>query len=52
MNSNIVYTLEEAAALLKLSKNKIYDLISRGKIIAKRIGKVYRMPAGSLFCFY
>ena len=49
MNDNIkVYTPEEVAGLLKLSKNTIYDLISRGEIIAKRIGKVYRIPASSL----
>lgn len=48
MNGNIVYTPEEAAALLKLSKNTIYDLINRGEIVAKRIGKVYRIPASSL----
>ncbi len=49
MNVNAkVYTPEEAAELLKLSKNTVYDLIGRGEIIAKRIGKVYRIPASSL----
>lgn len=48
MNANVVYTPEEAAAILKLSKNTVYGLISRGEIIAKRIGKVYRIPASSL----
>lgn len=43
-----VYTPEEVANILKLSKNTIYELISRGQLIAKRIGKVYRIPASSI----
>lgn len=34
--------------MLQLSKNTVYDLINRGEIIAKRIGKVYRIPASSI----
>ena len=52
MNSNTtsakVYTPEQVADMLQLSKNTVYDLINRGEIIAKRIGKVYRIPASSL----
>jgi len=43
-----VYTPEQVAELLQLSKNTIYDLISKGEIVAKRIGKVYRIPASSI----
>ncbi len=43
-----VYTPEQVAQMLKLSKNTIYDLIEKGEIIAKRIGKVYRIPSSSL----
>lgn len=43
-----VYTPEQVAQILQLSKNTVYDLISRGEIIAKKIGKVYRIPATSL----
>ncbi|KKR86761.1 MAG: DNA-binding protein, excisionase family [Candidatus Curtissbacteria bacterium GW2011_GWA1_41_11] len=43
-----VYTPEQVATMLQLSKNTVYDLIRRGEIIAKRIGKVYRIPADSL----
>ncbi len=43
-----VYTPEEVAGILKLSKNTIYELINKGKLIAKRIGKVYRIPASSI----
>ncbi len=52
MNSSMisvkVYTPEQVAEMLQLSKNTVYELINRGEIIAKRIGKVYRIPASSL----
>lgn len=52
MNSNTlkarVYTPEQVASMLQLSKNTVYDLINRGEIIAKKIGKVYRIPASSI----
>lgn len=43
-----VYTPEEVAQILKLSKNTIYELIGRGELVAKKIGKVYRVPSSSL----
>lgn len=49
MLSQPIYTPEQAAKLLQLSKNTIYELISRGEIVAKKIGKVYRIPASSIF---
>lgn len=48
MISPQTYTPQETANILKLSKNTIYDLISKGEIVAKRIGSVYRIPASSL----
>lgn len=45
------YTPKQAARILQLSKNTIYELINRGEIIAKKIGKVYRIPARSLSFF-
>jgi len=42
------YTPEEVAEMLQLNKNTIYELISRGEIIAKRLGKVYRISPASL----
>ncbi len=42
------YTPEQVAGMLQLSKNTVYGLINRGEIIAKKIGKVYRIPASSL----
>ena len=43
-----VYTHEQVAQMLQLSKNTVYELIGRGEIVAKRIGKVYRIPASSI----
>lgn len=43
-----VYTPEQVATMLQLSKNTVYQLIGRGELIAKKIGKVYRIPASSL----
>jgi len=44
-----VYTPKQTAKLLQLSKNTIYELINRGEIVAKKIGKVYRIPASSIY---
>lgn len=48
VNNQRVYTPEQVADLLQLSKKTVYDLIGRGEIPAKRIGKVYRIPTSSL----
>ncbi len=42
------YTPEQVADILQLNKNTVYDLINRGEIIAKKLGKVYRIPAISI----
>lgn len=44
----IVFTPEQVAKILQLSKNTVYDLINRGEIVAKKIGKVYRIPKSSI----
>lgn len=43
------FTPEQVASILQLTKNTVYDLIGRGEIIAKKIGKVYRIPVTSLY---
>jgi excisionase family DNA binding protein len=43
-----VYTPEQVATMLQLSKNTVYDLIGRGELVAKRFGRIYRVPASSL----
>ena len=47
-----VYTPQQIAVMLQLSKNTIYQLINRGELVAKKIGKVYRIPANSLSFFF
>ncbi len=42
------YTPEEVASILKLNKNTVYDLINKGEIVAKKLGKVYRIPQASI----
>ena len=51
-NTNQAYTPEQVAEMLQLSKNTVYDLISRGEIVAKRIGKLYRIPSASISFFF
>jgi len=48
LNITKAYTPEQVADMLQLSKNTVYELISRGEIVAKKIGKLYRIPAASL----
>jgi len=48
MLSTKMYTPEQVANMLQLSKNTIYDLIDRGEIVAKKIGRVYRVPRSSI----
>jgi len=46
------YTPEQVAQMLQLSKNTVYELIGRGEIVAKKIGKLYRIPAPSISFFF
>ena len=48
LNTSKAYTPEQVAEMLQLSKNTVYELISRGEIVAKKIGKLYRIPTASL----
>lgn len=50
--SSKVYTPKQVAGMLQLSKNTVYDLIGRREIVAKRIRKVYRVPASSLYLIF
>lgn len=43
-----MYTPEQVAQILQLSKNTVYQLISKGEIVAKKLGKVYRIPQSSI----
>lgn len=46
--NSVVYTPEQTAQLLQLSKATVYKLIEKGEIIAKKFGNVYRIPKSSL----
>ena len=48
MFTPVTYTPDQVARILQLSTNTVYDLIKKGEIIAKRFGKVYRIPSSSL----
>jgi excisionase family DNA binding protein len=52
VNLITVFTPEQVAEMLQVSKNTVYDLINRGEIVAKKIGKLYRISASSLSFFY
>jgi excisionase family DNA binding protein len=47
-----VFTPEQVAEILQLSKGTIYELIKNGEIIAKRLGNVYRIPKTSIAFAY
>ncbi|NEW08533.1 helix-turn-helix transcriptional regulator [Paenibacillus sp. SYP-B3998] len=48
MTSDISYTTEEIAKLLKISKLTVYDLIKKGDLPAYRVGKQMRVDATDL----
>jgi len=48
MNSPVMYTPEQVATILQVSKNTVYNLIARGEINAKKFGKVFRIPKTAL----
>jgi excisionase family DNA binding protein len=48
LTTNMVYTPDQVAEILHLSKKSVYQLIDKGEIIAKKLGKVYRIPASSI----
>jgi len=48
MSKARTYTPAEVAEILQLNKNTVYELINRGEVIAKKIGKVYRIPSSSI----
>ncbi|UQZ86818.1 PBP superfamily domain protein [Paenibacillus konkukensis] len=48
MTSDISYTTEEIAKLLKISKLTVYDLIKKGELPSYRVGKQMRVEAADL----
>jgi len=47
-NGRLVYTVEEARALLRIGRGAIYEAIRRGEIPAIRIGRRILVPCAAL----
>ena len=43
-----MYTPEQVSKMLQVSTNTVYSLIKKGEIIAKKLGRVYRIPQSSI----
>ncbi|RUT33592.1 helix-turn-helix domain-containing protein [Paenibacillus zeisoli] len=48
MSTDMSYTTEEIAKLLKISKLTVYDLIKKGELTSYRVGKQMRVDASEL----
>jgi excisionase family DNA binding protein len=48
MQNATVYTPAQVAEILQVSKSTVYELIENGELIAKKIGRVYRIPKNSI----
>jgi excisionase family DNA binding protein len=48
MQNATVYTPAQVAEILQISKSTVYELIENGELIAKKIGRVYRIPKNSI----
>lgn len=46
-----VYTLDEVADILQLTKRTLYNYVKEGKLHAVKIGKYWRVPEESLQAF-
>jgi excisionase family DNA binding protein len=46
-----VFTVEEAAGILKVSTNTVYEMVGRGQIMALPVGNETRIPRRSLLAF-
>lgn len=44
----LLITVREAAERINLSRDTVYDLIARGEIPSKRVGRVLRVPVKAL----
>lgn len=44
----LLITVREAAKRINLSRDTVYDLIARGEIPSKRVGRVLRVPVKAL----
>lgn len=50
-NDLLLYTIEEVATILKVTKRTVYNYINSGALIAAKIGKHWRIKALDLKSF-
>ena len=48
MESKLLYSVEEAAHVMGLSRTRIFDLIGAGEIDSVKIGRSRRVPRAAL----
>lgn len=46
-----VMTVKEVCEVLKLGKNKVYELLQKGEISSRRVGRNYLIPKKSVIDF-
>jgi excisionase family DNA binding protein len=46
-----VLTVAETAQLLRVGRNQCYELVRRGELHGRRIGRTVRIPKSSLIAF-
>lgn len=49
--SGEIMTVPEAAAFLRVGKNAVYDLVARGKIPHRRVGRAIRFSRAALLAW-
>ncbi len=50
-NYNDILSVKEVCEILHLCKNKVYELLNKGDIKARRIGRKFLIPKASLIDF-
>ena len=50
MNNDLLYTVPEAAELLKVNNNKVYELFKAGLLTPLKLGR-YKIPKSELIRF-
>lgn len=48
MSEKLLLRIEEAAEVLQLGRNRVYELAASGQIPSLRIGRTLRIPADAL----
>jgi excisionase family DNA binding protein len=51
MESKLLLSVEEAAAMMSLGRTLVYALVRRGEIASFKVGKSRRIPIGALHTF-